>query len=47
MWREMDDTFNFDILDNFFSDLIMDGKIIVKDILNVINLICDIMLIFY
>lgn len=32
MWKEMDDSYNFDLLDSYFSDLIMDGKIIVKEI---------------
>lgn len=32
MWEDMDESYNFDLLDNFFSDLIMDGKIVVKEI---------------
>ncbi|MBR3644904.1 MAG: ATP-dependent RecD-like DNA helicase, partial [Lachnospiraceae bacterium] len=32
LWKNMDDTYNFDLLDNYFSDLIMDGKIIIKQI---------------
>lgn len=31
MWKEMDDAYNFDLLDSYFSELIMDSKIIVKE----------------
>lgn len=32
MWQDMDESYNFDLLDSYFADLIMDGKIIVKEI---------------
>ncbi len=32
MWEDMDESYNFDLLDTYFSDLIMDGKVVVKEI---------------
>lgn len=32
MWQDMDIAYNFDLLDSYFADLVMDGKIIVKEL---------------